>query len=147
MLICGFGLLGVVLIRPILIAFGNLFERYDQYGIESTGNGQIFFAVVLCITLAAEIYKPKILENNPHAGLLLHLNYVNLFLWGARLITRVAERPSFFFMPFTILLMTEVVGAASVDRRSRVLIYMTVSGLLAALYLYRMSIIPYQFGL
>ena len=146
LLICSVGLLCVILIEPLMNLFGDMFERYDKYGVESTGNGQIFFVIVLVITLAAEIYKRQILESNPNAGLLLHLNYVNLFLWVARLITRTVERPSFFFMPFTILLMAEVVRAGSVDRRNHILMYTVVACLLCFLFLYRMSIIPYQFG-
>lgn len=146
LVICSAGILCVAFIQPLMDLFRDMFERYGQNSIDSTGKGQIFFAVVLLITLVAEIYKRQILENNPNAALILHLNYVNLFLWAARLLTRTVERTSFYFMPFTILLMTEVVRAGSVDRRNHFIIYTVVACLLIALYLYRLSAIPYQFG-
>lgn len=141
-----FGFAGVIFIEPLSNLIAGLSERYEMYGIERTENGYIFFIIVTLITILAEIYKKQILEQSPSAALFINLNYISFFLWMARLITRVAERPSLFFMPATILVMLEILKVGAHGKRERFVLYLVVGGLLIALYLYRTMGMSYSFG-
>jgi hypothetical protein len=130
----------------IKIAVSTDYEQYAQ--IERTTNGQIFFAIVAIITFFSLIYQKKILALNPYNYIFINLNYLNLMLWGLRLISRVAERPSLYYMFATVILFEQLVS--SIDEISmRRTFYYGAIGLSLVLFFYRLNtnlmIVPYRF--
>ena len=80
--------------------------NYD-YGIEETGNGYIFFFIVLFITILVvnDMERLKSLRSsNLH---MINVNFVSLALWVVRLVSRTAERVSLYFMPYTYIVLEE----------------------------------------
>jgi len=177
---------------------------YD-YGVEETGNGQIFFTIVLLITFfgywfkkgdAIKTYlayqrgkrlgtqdsktsseftdrskvKTRSIQKNPDYISLktsikyievrkkihpkgvklvfLNINFISLLLWSIRLISRTAERVTFYYMPSTYLVLEEVVNSIK-SKEKRLLVYLLVSGMSIVLFIYRISrdptIVPYRF--
>lgn len=143
-LILVIGLLVGLNLDRFLNLMGNISERYTAYGIESTGNGWIFFLIVLLITIFMEFFKDKIIMKNQRLSIYFNINYISCILWGMRLITRTAERVSFFYMPATIILLSMLPYCFKnkVDKRFVVII---TSLLLIILYLYRTRTLNYIF--
>lgn len=142
--IISIGILGVFFIEPLIKILGNVSDRYTNYGIEGSGTGSIFLMIILSISILVEKYKYKIISNNPNNSIFIQLNYINCVLWTMRLITRVAERPSLYFMPATIIVMSEVFSAIN-DRKLALFIYSISVTSIVILFLYRMSAVPYTF--
>ena len=119
-----------------------------EYEVEQTGNGFIFFAVVFLITAFSYItilyYKKSTHESNG----LMNIGVITLCLWFVRLATRVAERPSFYFMFFTAAMLCYGLDAPkNVDDKKIFKIF--VYGACLALYVYKFltsyaSVIPYK---
>lgn len=119
-----------------------------EYGIESTGNGVIFFLIVLLITLIGFIKHQRLTELDERNVAFLNINYLSLLLWSLRLVTRTAERISLYFMPSTYLILEEYLVTIN-NRSSKRIIYFTVCCLCLILFLYRLTnnstLTPYEF--
>ncbi len=113
----------------------SLNSRYEQYGIEETGNGYIFFAVITIITVFVELYADKIFVNE-QLECLRKTNYLCYMLWVWRLITRTTERISFLYIPSTIILTAKTEESFKSDHDKQ-LFTVILSGLLICLFLYR----------
>lgn len=116
-----------------------------NYGIEETGNGYIFFCIVLLISIFGLINKNDILKQNFDNQYIINVNFISLLLWGIRLISRTAERVSFYYMPYTYLLLEEYLTS-----QKKVFIYPIIMVLAICLFFYRVardpSIFPYIFS-
>lgn len=73
---------------------------YD-YDMEATGNGGIFLIIVVLMNILALVMSKQVLEDHPGALVLYNTSHIALILWIARLFTRTAERPSYYFLPAT----------------------------------------------
>ena len=131
----------------IQIWFNEQLE-YD-YAIEETGNGGVFLIVIILLTVFSAfcIYQQKCL--NEHARALLNVNFITIFFWILRMWTRVAERPSYYFLFFTCALVSFGLNR-NVNGRPRVLFKIAIIVCTLFLYYYRMktnfvTLIPYQF--
>lgn len=122
----------------------NTSERYANYGIESTGNGLIFFLVILVITIYLEIYKKKILKIKPEYKVYYNINYISCILWLERLITRTAERVSFYYLPATIICLSAI-ALSTKDKENANFIQIIVVILLFVLFIYRIRGLEYSF--
>ena len=80
-----------------------------NYEIEKTDNGGIFLVLISILTYFSYVTLYKGVKKNKFMGLLFNLNIVTLFFWVLRLQTRVAERPSFYFLPFSCMLFAYMV--------------------------------------
>lgn len=116
-----------------------------NYGIEEADNGFFFFSVVLMITLISLMNKSKILALNSDNKYIINISLVSLMVWAIRLISRTAERASFYYMPYTYVLLEEFVTC-----KKRKWVYLFVVLFSIALFLYRVSnnpsIYPYVFS-
>ncbi len=117
-----------------------------NYGIEETGNGGVFLAVVTILTLLSLIYYKKIGARDNLIRLIFNANIITLFFWILRLQTRVAERPSYYFMTLSCALYGYIVSYF--PSRKEIIKYgiLTVSYMLFAYRLFTnyVSIIPYK---
>ena len=81
-------------------AFQNIFNELlgYEYEIEETGNGGIFmlFVLVLCVFSMYILYDKKGEDKVP--PYIVHLSLMTVIFWLLRLISRTAERISFYYM-------------------------------------------------
>lgn len=130
-------------------------DRYNKYGIEETGNGFIFFAVLIIILFVSEYYgdyieyfgngrKDKLILGNS-TDQFRSINYVTCLLWFVRLFTRTAERPCFYYIPSTIILLARISSLECFIGNNKVITKFLISSLLIILFLYRMKNIVYVF--
>ena len=114
-------------------------EQLDyEYGIEATDTGYIFTILVIIITVFAMVMIFNFKKHDKHTRGLMNLNYIALLFWVLRIATRVAERPSYYFLFFTAALLCYGVNA---PRRAsdRVFYRLIVYGVMMGLFIYRMS--------
>ncbi len=92
-------MLGIVLALTsgTILARVSLFsERWNQYSdIESTGNGQIFYVVLIIILLLGETLN----KENDEYQFSKRVNYLTYIFWTGRLVTRTMQRPAMYFFP------------------------------------------------
>lgn len=126
-----------------LSLIASISDRYEEYGVEETGNGYIFFALILLITLMAEDGKDR-MDRDGSLHVFYNANYVSFVLWILRLFTRVAERPSFFYLPLTVILMVNLENYFKSDKNKEAC-NLSICCMLVVLFLYRMSNTPYDY--
>lgn len=130
----------------VLTLFSEYVERWDGYNsVESTGNGWIYFAVLLAVIIVAELTKKFLNESERFH---VRVNYLTLIFWAGRLVTRTFERPCMYFYPATMP--TLVNAFDGYEEKSRRQIYICVVVLITAYYIYRFYGRPYEsvlFGL
>lgn len=121
--------------------------EYD-YGVEETGNGGVYFAVILVITVFSAItllYNKKLTTESQG---MLNVGFVALIFWFVRLATRVAERPSYYFMFFSMAMLAYGMDAIK-DGKEKQVIKTAICVLCLALFIYRFSsnfasLVPYR---
>ena len=124
-------------------------EQLDyDYMIEATDSGYIFTILVLIITVFSMVMIFNFKKHDKENRGLMNLNYIALLFWILRIATRVAERPSYYFLFFTAALLCHGVNAP--EKASDRMVYrLVVYGVMGALFVYRMStnfasLIPFQ---
>ena len=127
-----------------------------NYGIEETNNGYVFFFIVLVITVLGFWNRLQIVFRKKQNLILfkrsniifINLNFISLLLWTIRLISRTAERVTFYYMPSTYLLLEEYVSSIKTSK-NRMIAYVIVTALAVTLFIYRIfrdtSLVPYKF--
>lgn len=126
-----------------------------SYDLERTDSGYIFLIVMLVMTVFSlyVLYNDGLLkEININEELcdlkyLININYVTLFFWIMRLQTRVAERPSYYFMFFSCMLFAKTISISR-DKNKHVYIFL-ICLFTMLLFVYRLmtnfsALIPYQ---
>lgn len=121
---------------------------YD-YGIESTGSGFIFLAILLVMTVLSIFLVFTNKGETKYAKGLLNIGFIAVFFWILRLFTRVAERPSFYFIFFSFAAFAHAIAIMKNTKERDIVKLITVS-LCIALYLYRFATnfstyVPWQF--
>ena len=121
---------------------------YD-YEIESNTGGYIFAAVMLVITVFTifTIVSNKAL--NKHSQGLINIAIIALVFWIIRIFTRVAERPSYYFLPFSFAALTYAIASMKALKEKGIM-NLLVFLLPLILFIYRLmtnfaSLIPYTF--
>lgn len=137
-----------------LIAFFNewLFsiggEVFDlAYGIENVGNGYFMFSIVALVTIMSFIAMEKLIAHNVNNIYLIQINVITMAMWVLRLFSRTAERPSLFFMPFTFLLIDQIMEVID-DMRVQQVVKLFSTVFLGVYFIYRLKgvgLIPYTF--
>ena len=129
----------------ILNLGGELFDI--DYGIEYVENGYLMVAIVAATTILSFIFYKRLISINKSNAPLVELNAISMGLWILRLFSRTAERMTLYFMPFTILLICQLLKL--VRRESdKVIFSVGVFGLAAFLFVYRLNtlgLLPYLF--
>lgn len=122
--------------------------NYD-YGVESTTSGLLFLMIVLVITAFAifTIYGYR-RESRESVGA-LNVSMLALIFWIVRLATRVAERPSYYFLVFTMVILAYGINSINI-RDQRIIAGAIIGVLCVAIYVYRFttnytSYVPYTF--
>ncbi len=147
-------LAGVVILSRLSYfnnAMSLISDRYDKYGIEETGNGMIFFVVLMLILFASEYYKKSIICSEYEkadvaaSDVYFSLNYITCLLWFLRLFTRTAERACLFFIPATNIVLKEVSRIGIFRVYNRDVTRVVISLILLVLFIHRMQGIPYKF--
>ncbi|WP_455683534.1 EpsG family protein [Thomasclavelia sp.] len=144
------GFLLLININQLITLVYNVSDRFTKYGIEETGNGNVFFFIMFGIFIFTEVNFKSLLSHYKKNGGILdnflcwyNINYICFILWCMRLITRTAERPSLYYIPATIILISNFISVFDIESK-KVFTFM-ISILLIILFLYRMSDITYVF--
>lgn len=141
----GFSLFSVFYLENIQNFFNNALD-YD-YGVESTENGFLFFAFLFALAFFAIVFLFSYKTLNIHSQGLANIAIISVFFWILRLFTRVAERPSYFFLFFACALI-----AFSADTiknfKHRCILKLMIIGACIFLYVYRLHsnsiLVPYR---
>lgn len=137
-------------ITPDLQGWMANFLSYDYAEIESTQNGYLSFLCILLISLFS-IYMISIKSKNQDVKQIWRLNNISYFalvFWTMRLITRVAERPSYYSMFFTMVVFAYCLNLIN-DRRNRMMLKLVAYSLTFILFVYKMNVslyVPYSFN-
>ena len=107
----------------LFLAAADVLEL-SHYGIESTGNGYIFFLIVLFITVLLLRSRRELISLKSTNSIFINLNFISLALWTLRLVSRTAERMTLYYMPYTYVALEEYL---STRRRSARVTYTLVA--------------------
>ena len=94
-----------VLFTGILVvgfsAFQSLFNELlgYEYSVEETGNGLIFMALVSIVFIYSLLVNRKDTDEASGNRFLIHMAFLTALFWVLRLISRTAERISYYFIP------------------------------------------------
>jgi hypothetical protein len=119
---------------------------YD-YGVEETGNGFIFFALIAVVTAFSFFMILFYKKKTPESTGFLNIGVITLVMWMLRLATRVAERPSFYFMFFSAAMLCYALDAPP-KSRDRIIYKVAVYSAFMLLFVYRFltnfaTMVPY----
>ena len=127
--------------------FNDQFE-YD-YGIEENAGGIIFSLVIISLTIFTIflIYANKSLNKQSQG--LINIGLMATLFWVLRIITRVAERPSYYFLPFLFAALAYAINHIKKGEEKNT-VKLVVVVLALALYIYKFftsfsSLVPYIF--
>ena len=128
-------------------------EQLDySYAIESTNSGLIFLLVLILLTVFSLIMiynRDGNLNLNKYTVGFININFISLFFWIMRLQTRVAERPSYYFLFFSCALYANALNSVK-DDKQKFLYKVIVCGFAMLLFIYRLranfsTLVPYEF--
>jgi hypothetical protein len=150
--------IGIVAVYAFIsITFNSLYQYIADwldysYGIEGTGNGGIFLVILLIISALAIIYKNKLLLKNPDNLIFINLHFGVLALWFFRMFTRTVERPAFYYLFSTIILLDKILDLQAdneTEATNQKILVISSLFLFALFFLYRTArdrnLIPYIF--
>ena len=124
-------------------------DNFDyNYEIENAGGGEIFLILLIILTT----FSYTIIKRNKSVVLLLsffNVNFITLMFWFLRLETRVAERPSFYFLAFSCALFASCINKLPKVGPASIFKYLAIF-VTFALYIYRLlfstsDLVPYSF--
>lgn len=125
-------------------------EQLDyNYTIEATGNGLIFLLILVLLTIFSMIMAYNNREMDvPYTKALININFITIFFWIIRLQTRVAERPSYYFLLFSCSLFAHGLTSIKDNREKRIFTCLIVIFSML-LFIYRLktnyaSLVPYR---
>lgn len=119
-----------------------------NYEIEETGSGFIFFL----ITLAFTVFSMYVIYNNngltKYNTALININFITVFFWLLRLQTRVAERPSMYFMFISCALYSTSLNNIK-NKREKLVLRVLIVAFSLAYYAYKLTtnasgFVPYK---
>lgn len=145
----------VALYAMVCVFFSNIYEYiakwldYD-YGIESTGNGWVFLMILMIISILALIYRNDLLRVNPDNIIFINLHFTVLALWIFRMFTRTVERPSYYYLYASIILLDKILSLKSekdTDILTRKLLILSSLFFFGIFFIYRLlrdgNLLPY----
>ena len=124
-------------------------EQLDyEYELEYTGNGYISLIIIACVTLFSLFLLLNKKSSTKYAFSLFNISVVTMVCWILRLATRVAERPSYYFMFFSIAVLAHAIQQLG-NTKERTIIKGAIVGAFFLFYFYKIShtatMVPYQF--
>ena len=141
-----FALLAYLNIGVIQEWFNNTLDY--EYEVETTGNGFIFFAVIAVITAFALFVVYFYKKQSPGLLGFINIGIITFILWLLRLATRVAERPSYYFMFFSVAMLCHAIDEVP-NKRDKEVIGIFVYAAFIMLFVYKFltgfaSLVPYR---
>ena len=122
---------------------------YD-YVIESTRNGGIFLLILLIIGFLGIVYRKKLLELDKDNLFFLNMHFVVIMLWVFRMFTRTAERPTFYYLYASVILLDRILSLkleGEAEERTRQILVLSSIVFFGLFFLYRTlrdgNLIPY----
>jgi hypothetical protein len=122
---------------------------YD-YVIENTRNGGIFLLILLIIGFLGIVYRKKLLEVDKNNLFFLNMHFVVVMLWIFRMFTRTAERPTFYYLYASIILLDRILSLkleGESDERTRRFLVLSSIIFFGLFFLYRTlrdrNMVPY----
>lgn len=94
--------------RPIYSYIAKVLHY--NYGIENTGNGGIFLIILSIIAILAVIYRKQLLLMDPSSVMFVNLHFTVVALWFFRLVTRTVERPAYYYLYASIILLDRILS-------------------------------------
>ena len=125
-------------------------EQLDyDYGIESNSGGLIFSIIMVVITIFSIFVIGQKKEKSPQAVGLINIGIIATIFWVLRIFTRVAERPSFYFLTFSFAGFAYAIYTLN-NGKERGVVKVTAVFLCLALFIYRLmtsqsGFVPYRF--
>lgn len=126
-------------------------EQLDyDYEIESTTSGSIYLAFLILLTLLTVFLIFNNRQNfNKNVKGVFNIGFIAVFFWVLRLSTRVAERPSYYFLFFSFAALASAIEGIK-NRSDHAIVKTGIIGLCLILYVYRFmtnfnSLVPYHF--
>lgn len=122
-------------------------EQFDyNYEIEETSSGGLFLTLILIFTFLSWFVLKKNKSISIYEKGLFNVNIITIFFWFLRLQTRVAERPSYYFLAFSCVLFAHIINKLP---QNLSIIRPMIILLCLSLYIYRLltnysSILSYQ---
>lgn len=117
--------------------FFNQALDYD-YEIEPTGSGAIFLVLITGLTVMSVVIMNSYKTLNKESRGFFNIGVITVFFWILRYFTRVAERPSYYFLFFSCALVAYALDAIP-KTRERFFVKCGVCGVAMLLYIYRFS--------
>ena len=122
------------------------------YSIEYTGNGMIFLTVLLALTVFSMIMiynREGGFNINKDTRIFININFITLMFWIMRLQTRVAERPSYYFIFFSCAFYANALNSIKNSNERRIY-KIIIYSLAMLLYIYRLKtnfagLVPFEF--
>lgn len=119
--------------------------EYD-YEIEAVESGEVFLLILLGLSILSYVTLSRGKKVPPDVLPFFNINIITLFFWVLRLQTRVAERPSLYFLPISCALFSYMLA----ENQKNSIVKYGVIIFSMALFIYRMStnfagLIPYRF--
>ncbi len=127
-----------------LLNIANEVLDYD-YGIEETGNGGIYFAILLVVLVLAFITKTRWMKDIKER-VIMNTGVMCVVIWVFRLISRTAERPSMYFLNAVPVVLSESIDAIE-GKNDRMLVEIAAIALTLAFYAYRSLGLYYALGI
>ena len=119
-----------------------------NYELEFTGNGYFIILIMFCVTAFSVFSVLNQQYRTRDVDGLLNIGIVTMIFWFLRLATRVAERPSFYFMFFLAAVFTDSIEQTRTQREHNI-IKVVVVLLFMLFFVYRVthagSLTPYRF--
>ena len=120
-----------------------------NYGVEGEAGGIIFSVLMLTITAFTIFMLFSNRSLTGHSQGLVNVGIIAMACWILRIFTRVAERPSFFFLPFSFAALAYAVATMK-DAKEKSIVKILVIVIPLALYVYKFittftDFIPYTF--
>ena len=142
----GISYLSIYYIENIQQFFNDALD-YD-YEIEPTGSGGIFLALILGLTVMSYVVMAMYNKLSKESRGFFNIGVITVFFWILRIITRVAERPSYFFLFFSCALVAYALDAIP-KTKERFYSKCAVCAVTMALYIYRFTtnyspLVPYE---
>ncbi len=101
-----------------------------EYTIESTGNGGIFLVILLIIGLLGIVYRKRLFDTGKDNLFFLNMHFTVILLWIFRMFTRTAERPAFYYLYASVILLDRILSLKTEgleeERTRKLLVYFAV---------------------
>lgn len=123
---------------------------YENYTMSNSGNGEIFAVILVAIGVLGFIYKDKLLHFDSSNLMFLNLHFALIVLWMIRFFIGSVDRPSFYYLYATIILLDRIFSLefedSSMERTNKFLLISALM-LFGVFFVYRLmrdiNLLPY----